>query len=110
MQAVYQVARTGLFALGVVWPLLPAFWAAPARAGDAIDWLHRAASAAQRLNYTGTILYQHGTRIETSRMVHYVDPTGEYEKLVNLDGPPREVIRNNEKITCYIPDSKLVRI
>src|SRR6187549_2530052 len=101
MQAVYQVARTGLFALGVVWPLLPGLLPSTARASDAIDWLHRAASAAQRLNYSGTILYQHGTRIETSRIVHYVDPTGEYEKLVNLDGPPREVVRNNEQITCY---------
>jgi hypothetical protein len=103
MQAVFQVARSGLVVLGFVWP-----WCA--HATDATDWLHRAASAAQRLNYVGTILYQHGTRIETSRIVHYVDPTGEYEKLVNLDGPPREVIRNNEQVTCYLPDSKLVRI
>lgn len=103
MQAVLQVARSGLVVLGFVWP-----WCA--HATEAIDWLHRAASAAQRLNYVGTILYQHGTRIETSRIVHYVDPTGEYEKLVNLDGPPREVIRNNEQVTCYLPDSKLVRI
>ena len=103
MQAVFQVARSGLVVLGFMWPL-------GAHATDAIDWLHRAASAAQRLNYTGTILYQHGTRIETSRIIHYVDPSGEYEKLVNLDGPPREVIRNNEQVTCYLPDSKLVRI
>lgn len=103
MQAVFKVARSGLVVLGFVWPLC-------AHATETIDWLHRAASAAQRLNYVGTILYQHGTRIETSRIVHYVDPTGEYEKLVNLDGPPREVIRNNEQVTCYLPDSKLVRI
>ena len=106
MQAVFHVARSGLVALGFVWPL----WPACSQATDAIDWLHRAASAAQRLNYTGTILYQHGTRIETSRIIHYVDPTGEYEKLLNLDGPAREVVRNNEQITCYMPDSKLVRI
>jgi sigma-E factor negative regulatory protein RseB len=102
MQAVFRLAR-GLVALGLVWPWF-------AHATEAADWLQRAASAAQRLNYVGTILYQHGTRIETSRVIHYVDPTGEYEKLVNLDGPPREVIRNNEQVTCYLPDSKLVRI
>ncbi len=103
MQGVFHTARSGLIVLGFVWPMC-------AQATEPIDWLHRAASAAQRLNYIGTILYQHGTRIETSRIVHYVDPTGEYEKLVNLDGPPREVIRNNEQVTCYLPDSKLVRI
>ena len=103
MHAVIHVARFGLFALAFVLPV-------HAQGNEAIDWLHRAAAAAQRLNYTGTILYQHGIRIETSRIVHYVDPTGEYEKIVNLDGPQREVIRNNEQITCYLPDSKLVRI
>lgn len=103
MQAVLPWARSGLIALGIVWPCL-------SHATDPIDWLHRAASAAQRLNYTGTILYQHGNRVETSRIVHYVDPSGEYEKLVNLDGPPREVIRSNEQVTCYLPDSKLIRI
>lgn len=110
MQAVIRAARSGVVALGFVWPVVPGLWTSSAQATDAIDWLHRAASAAQHLNYTGTILYQHGTRIETSRIVHYVEPSGEYEKLVNLDGPPREVIRNNEQITCFIPDSKLVRI
>jgi len=103
MQAVTHAARSGLVVLGFVWPLA-------AQASEATDWLLRAASAAQRLNYVGTILYQHGNRIETSRITHYVDGTGEFEKLVNLEGPPREVIRNNEQVTCYLPDSKLVRI
>jgi len=103
MQAVIHAARSGLVVLGFVWPLA-------AQASEATDWLLRAASAAQRLNYVGTILYQHGNRIETSRITHYVDGTGEFEKLVNLEGPPREVIRNNEQVTCYLPDSKLVRI
>jgi sigma-E factor negative regulatory protein RseB len=103
MRAVIHAARSGLVVLGFVWPLA-------AYANEAADWLIRAASAAQRLNYVGTILYQHGNRIETSRIIHYVDASGEYEKLVNLEGPPREVIRNNEQVTCYLPDSKLVRI
>src|SRR5258706_15262309 len=103
MQAVLHAARSGLVVLGFVWPVY-------VHAGEATDWLQRAAAAAQRLNYVGTILYQHGNRIETSRIVHYVDATGEYEKLVNLEGPPREVIRNNEQVTCYLPDSKLIRI
>ena len=103
MQAVIHAARSGLVVLGFVWPL-------SAHSSEAIDWLHRAAAAAQRLNYVGTILYQHGNKIETSRIIHYVDSTGEHEKLINLEGPPREVIRNNEQVTCYLPDSKLIRI
>jgi sigma-E factor negative regulatory protein RseB len=103
MQAVIHAARSGLVVLGFVWPF-------SAHSGEAIDWLHRAAAAAQKLNYVGTILYQHGNKVETSRIIHYVDATGEYEKLINLEGPPREVIRNNEQVTCYLPDSKLIRI
>jgi sigma-E factor negative regulatory protein RseB len=103
MQAVIHAARSGLVVLGFVWPFA-------AHSSEATDWLLRAATAAQRLNYTGTILYQHGNRIETSRITHFVDGSGEYEKLVNLEGPPREVIRNNEQVTCYLPDSKLIRI
>jgi len=42
--------------------------------------------------------------------VHMIDATGEHEKLVNLDGPAREVIRNNEQVRCYYPDAKIIRI
>ena len=77
---------------------------------DAAEWLQRAASAARQLNYVGTIVYQHGGRVETSRLVHLLDVTGEYEKLVNLEGPAREVVRNNDQIRCYYPDAKIIRI
>jgi sigma-E factor negative regulatory protein RseB len=76
--------------------------------GDAMTWLKKIAAASRQLNYAGTIVYQHGRRMETSRIAHMSDSTGEYEKLETLDGPPREIIRNNENVTCYLPDSKAV--
>lgn len=83
----------------------------PAASGqEATDWLQRAARAATSLNYVGTIVYQHGSRVETSRLVHLFDASGEFEKLTNLDGPAREVVRNNELVRCYYPDAKVVRI
>ncbi len=36
---------------------------------EAADWLQRAATAAQQLNYVGTVVYQHAGRVETSRLV-----------------------------------------
>jgi sigma-E factor negative regulatory protein RseB len=80
------------------------------RADDAAGWLARAASAARQLNYVGTIVYQHGGRLETSRLVHLNDLGDEFEKLVNLDGPAREVIRRNGEVRCYYPDAKIVRV
>ena len=81
-----------------------------ALAEDAAAWLSRAAAAAQKQNYVGTIVYQHGGRFETSRLVHLNDRGNEFEKLVNLEGPAREVIRMNGEVRCYYPDAKVIRI
>ncbi len=84
---------------------------AESRSGpDAMTWLKKIAAASRQLNYRGTFVYQHGSQVETSSISHFVDSSGEYERLETLDGPPREVIRNNNNVTCYLPDSKTVVI
>ncbi len=78
---------------------------------EAFALLNKMANASRQLNYSGTFVYQHGDRSETSRIVHYVNSAGgEFEKLEALDGPPREVIRNNDQLTCYLPNLKTVII
>jgi len=90
---------------------LATLFVVPAAFGqDAAQWLQRAATAARTLNYSGTIAYQHAGRIETSRLVHFSDAGNEFEKLTNLDGPSREVIRQNDQVRCYYSDAKLVRV
>lgn len=79
-------------------------------AQDAALWVARAAGAARTLNYVGTIVYQHGPRVETSRLIHLADGGQELEKLVSLDGPAREVIRSQGEVRCYYPDAKVVRV
>lgn len=82
-----------------------------ASSADTLAWLKKMADASRQLNYSGTIVYQHGGHVETSRVVHYVNNAGgEFEKLETLDGPPREVIRSNEQVTCYLPAAKVVLI
>jgi len=78
--------------------------------GDAMAWLKKIAVASRQINYAGTFVYQHGNQVETSHIAHFVDAGGEYEKLETLDGPPREIVRNNDNVTCYLPDSKTVVI
>jgi sigma-E factor negative regulatory protein RseB len=75
---------------------------------DAIAWLQKMAYAAQKLNYTGTFTYLSGGNSETSRITHFVDASGEQEKLEVLDGSPREVVRTNDEVKCFLPDDKLV--
>jgi sigma-E factor negative regulatory protein RseB len=79
--------------------------------GDAIAWLKKMAEAARQQNYSGTIVYQHRNQVETSRVVHFVNAAGgEFEKLETLDGPPREVVRSNDQVICYLPIAKTVLI
>jgi sigma-E factor negative regulatory protein RseB len=84
--------------------------ASAARADDAMQWLARAAHAARELDYSGTIVYQIGPRVESSRITHLYDDGKEFSKLVNLDGPAREVVRSDGELRCYYPDAKLMRI
>jgi sigma-E factor negative regulatory protein RseB len=81
-----------------------------ARAESVTEWLDRAALAARKLNYVGTVVYQHAGHVETSRLVHLNDGGVETEKLVNLDGPAREVIRSQGEVRSFYPDVKVVRI
>ena len=83
--------------------------AAPLADEEALELLENIARAARELSYVGTFVYQHGDHVETSRIVHFVDDSGELEKLESLDGPRREIIRNNDEVLCYYPDAKVVR-
>lgn len=76
--------------------------------GDAMQWLQRASQAAQKLSYSGTFVYQSGGIAETSRITHLVDAAGEAERLEVLDGSPREVVRINDEVKCYLPENRTV--
>jgi sigma-E factor negative regulatory protein RseB len=75
---------------------------------DATAWLRKIAQASRQINYAGTFVYQHGRQVETSHIAHWADAGGDHEKLETLDGPPREIIRTNDNVTCYLPDTKTV--
>lgn len=72
---------------------------------DGLSWLGRVIDAAHKLNYSGTFSYRNGAIEETSRITHLVEAGRELERLEVLDGSPREVIRNNDEVRCYLPES-----
>lgn len=84
---------------------LPAYAQAPA---EALQWLQRVAEAAQKLDYIGVFVYQSGKQSETSRITHFVDGATEHERIEVLDGSPREVVRVNDEVKCYLPESRLL--
>ncbi|MGB0128233.1 MAG: MucB/RseB C-terminal domain-containing protein [Rhodocyclaceae bacterium] len=77
---------------------------------DPFDWLGRIMGASQRLSYAGTFVYQSGGQTETSRIIHVVDSSGEREKIEALDGSPREMVRNNDEVKCFLPAEQTVII
>jgi sigma-E factor negative regulatory protein RseB len=84
---------------------IPAF---AQQSGDGLKLLERIATAAQQLNYTGVFVYQSGNRTETSRITHLDNGGNEFERLEALDGSPREVVRQNDEVRCYLPEKHLV--
>ncbi|MQR01696.1 MucB/RseB C-terminal domain-containing protein [Glaciimonas soli] len=77
---------------------------------EAQTLLKRIQSAAQRLNYSGIFVYQQANQMRASRITHILEGKNEVEKLEVLDGKPREYIRHNEDVICYMPDSKTMLV
>lgn len=75
-----------------------------------LDELMRMQVALQNLNYHGTLVYLQDGQVQSMRVIHKAGENGEYERLVNLNGVAREVIRKDDVVTCYMPDKKKVTV
>ena len=61
-------------------------------------------------NYDGTFFHLSEGRVETMRIVHRVRAGRVTERLQSLDGSGREFVRNNDELTCYLPDQHTVLV
>lgn len=97
---------------GVRWPvlLLLAVAGHAAAQDQAREWLGSMSRALQTLNYDGTFVYLHDGKLEAMRIIHQQGSTGERERLVSLTGSAREVLRDDESVTCIMSDSKSVMV
>lgn len=98
-----RLALAAMFALYSVTALADA---------DPLQWLTRIQQSAQKLNYSGTFVYlQQGGQPLTSRITHVIDANGaERERLELLDGAPVVIVRTNEEVRSYSPDTKTVLV
>ncbi|WP_455209021.1 MucB/RseB C-terminal domain-containing protein [Kaarinaea lacus] len=76
----------------------------------ALSLLNKMSSAIKSLNYHGTLVYMQGGQVESLKLIHKHDKSGEFQRVVHLSGEAREVIRNNDVVTCYMPDSQSVLV
>jgi len=74
------------------------------------DWLQRMTSTMHHTNYAGVFVYRYGGNLEAMRIIHRSDDKGERERLVSLNGAAREIIRDNDQVTCILPDSHAVMV
>lgn len=74
------------------------------------EWLERMNHALSTRNYIGVFTHNHGGRVETLRIIHRVRGRDVSERLLSLDGPGREFIREGEELTCYFPDKRTVLV
>jgi len=73
-------------------------------------WLQKMHHAAHMLNYTGRFVYQQDKQLSLMSIAHAVTKDGQREKLVSMDETGREVIRDGDRVTCILPDSRSVMV
>jgi sigma-E factor negative regulatory protein RseB len=99
-----------LLSYAVVAGLLAAAPQSSPAADDPREWLERMNRALETRNYDGTFFHLSDGRVETMRVVHRVRGDSVMERLMSLDGSGREFLRNNDELTCYLPDQHTVLV
>jgi len=98
---------TYIFVAGVLANPLPA-WSEHPTADEAREWLSKMSSAIKNLDYEGTFVYMHGSTLEALTIVHSRTSVGESERLFSLVGAAREILREDDLLTCILPDNSAV--
>ncbi len=60
------------------------------------------------LNYEGTVVFLRNGKLETMKYFHAAEQGREQERLVSLNSPLREVVRNGDQVSCRYNDTQTV--
>lgn len=72
--------------------------------------LQRMATAVNTLSFEGTLVYLHRNRLETLYLEHAIQDGEVRERLVSLTGPVRTVMREDDEVTCILPNSHPISV
>ena len=72
--------------------------------------LEQMTEASRSLNYDGVFVYERDTQMDAMRIIHQANQGEERERLISLTGHAREVVRNDESVTCIFPDDQAVMV
>lgn len=74
------------------------------------EWLQRMSETQKNANYHGIFTYEYGAELASVEVWHGVKDGHEIERMIHLDGEPREVIRDSESLRCKHEGKKLIQI
>lgn len=83
--------------------LIPYAWAE----NHSMDLLKQMNHATNNINYDGIFLHIDDKHIHTLRVIHKIQNGSVRERLYALNGVPREVIRDAERVLCIMPEKKM---
>jgi sigma-E factor negative regulatory protein RseB len=69
---------------------------------DPRRWLDDMSRAFSELSYDGIFSYYSGSDLATLRVVHMVIGGEQRERLVHLNGAPRQIIRRGDEVVCLV--------
>ncbi len=79
-----------------------------ATAQEARDWLERMGRAVEELNYRGTFVHVLDGTSEALHIVHRNADGQSGERILSLDGPGREIVRQGDRVQGIFPDRRIV--
>lgn len=72
--------------------------------------LQKMAKAMAVSNYQGTVVFLKNDKLEAMKYSHSAENNKEQERLVSLNSPPREIIRNSDEVSCLFKLTRQVII
>lgn len=78
---------------------------ASAEGMSGVEWLQKMNQSMKERNYQGTVAFMKNGHLDTMRYIHAAKNGREQERLLSLNSPMREVIRDDGKISCTFTDT-----
>jgi len=78
--------------------------------GEPASRLDAMSRSFRSLDYTGVFTYEQGQSLSSVRIAHAVVDGMEQERLVHLDGEPREFVRRGHRVDCEHAGDRLMRL
>ncbi|MGR9000055.1 MAG: MucB/RseB C-terminal domain-containing protein [Gammaproteobacteria bacterium] len=75
---------------------------------NALQALTKMSHAMEVLNYQGTVAFLRNGKLEPMRYVHAAKKGVEQERLLSLNSPMREIIRDSDKVSCLYKETQQI--